>query len=56
MAEAEVIAFLSDKVAKWQLPDAVVFVPDLPHTATGKLLKIGVRETYKNYLVEHAKV
>ena len=56
VTEAEVIAFLSDKVAKWQLPDAVVFVPDLPHTATGKLLKIGVRETYKNYLVEHAKV
>ncbi len=49
---AEVIAFLADKVAKWQLPDAVVFVDELPHTATGKLLKTGVRETYKNYLVE----
>ena len=49
------ISFLSDKVAKWQLPDAVVFVADLPHTATGKLLKTGVRETYKNYLVESGK-
>jgi fatty-acyl-CoA synthase len=39
-------------VAKWQLPDVVVFVDELPHTATGKLLKTGVRETYKNYLVE----
>ena len=52
VTQDEVIAFLSDKVAKWQLPDAVVFVSELPHTATGKLLKTGVRETYKNYLVE----
>ena len=55
VTEADVVSFLSDKVAKWQLPDAVVFVPDLPHTATGKLLKTGVRETYKNYLVENGK-
>ncbi|MBC7750870.1 MAG: long-chain-fatty-acid--CoA ligase [Candidatus Saccharibacteria bacterium] len=53
---AEVIDFLADKVAKWQLPDTVVFVDELPHTATGKLLKTGVRETYKNYLVEHGLV
>ncbi len=53
---AEVITFLADKVAKWQLPDAVVFVDELPHTATGKLLKTGVRETYKNYLVENGLV
>ncbi len=53
---AEVIAFLADKVAKWQLPDTVVFVDELPHTATGKLLKTGVRETYKNYLVENGLV
>jgi fatty-acyl-CoA synthase len=56
VTEAEVIAFLSDKVAKWQLPDVVVFVDELPHTATGKLLKTGVRETYKNYLVEKGLV
>lgn len=53
---AEVINFLADKVAKWQLPDTVVFVDELPHTATGKLLKTGVRETYKNYLVENGLV
>ncbi len=56
VSEAEVIAFLGDKVAKWQLPDVVVFVDELPHTATGKLLKTGVRETYKNYLVEKGLV
>ena len=53
---AEVIDFLADKVAKWQFPDTVVFVDELPHTATGKLLKTGVRETYKNYLVENGLV
>ncbi|MBH1971514.1 MAG: long-chain-fatty-acid--CoA ligase [Moraxellaceae bacterium] len=56
VTEAEIITFLSDKVAKWQLPDVVVFVDELPHTATGKLLKTGVRETYKNYLVEKGLV
>lgn len=56
VTSAEVIAFLADKVAKWQLPDTVVFVDELPHTATGKLLKTGVRETYKNYLVENGLV
>src|SRR5690606_29027181 len=35
----ELLAFLADKVAKWWLPDDVVFVDELPHTATGKLLK-----------------
>ena len=54
--ESDVLTYLQDKIAKWQLPDAVVFVEELPHTATGKLLKTGVRETYKNYLVEKGLV
>ena len=45
--------FLEDKVAKWWLPDAVVFVDELPHTATGKLLKLGLRKDYANYLTEN---
>lgn len=43
----DIIAFLSDKVAKWWLPEDVVFVEELPHTATGKLLKTEVREKYQ---------
>lgn len=35
----DVIAHLESTLAKWQLPDDVVFVDELPHTATGKLLK-----------------
>jgi fatty-acyl-CoA synthase len=38
--------YLSDKVAKWWLPEAVVFVDELPHTATGKLQKTALRERF----------
>lgn len=51
---AEVIAHLSDKVAKWWLPDEVLFVEELPHTATGKLLKTALREQYRDYRLESA--
>ena len=44
--------YLEDKVAKWWLPDDIVFVGELPHTATGKLLKTGLREDYKEHLIK----
>ncbi|UZE96081.1 3-(methylthio)propionyl-CoA ligase [Alkalimarinus alittae] len=47
------IDYLSDKVAKWWLPDDVIFVTELPHTATGKLLKMKLRETYQDALSRH---
>jgi fatty-acyl-CoA synthase len=43
---AAVIAYLQDKVAKWWLPDGVVFIDDMPHTATGKISKKTLRERY----------
>ncbi|RZU36858.1 fatty-acyl-CoA synthase [Fluviicoccus keumensis] len=55
VTEQEVLDFLKDKIVKWWMPDAVVFVDELPHTATGKLLKTGVREQYKNWLVENGR-
>ncbi|MEW5891121.1 MAG: long-chain fatty acid--CoA ligase, partial [Pseudomonadota bacterium] len=45
----ELLKFYEGKVAKWWLPDDVVFVDALPHTATGKLLKTRLREDYRNY-------
>jgi len=36
-------------VAKWWLPDEIVFVKELPHTATGKLLKTKLREQYRDF-------
>lgn len=44
-----VLDFLSTRIAKWWLPDDVVVVPELPHTATGKLLKTRLREQYRDY-------
>jgi fatty-acyl-CoA synthase len=41
--------FLSPKFAKWQLPDAFVFVDELPHTSTGKLLKAELRRRYQDW-------
>jgi fatty-acyl-CoA synthase len=47
---ADVLRFYADKVPKWWLPDAVVVVPELPHTATGKLLKTALRARYRDHL------
>ena len=41
--------FLSSNFAKWQLPDDFVFLTELPHTSTGKLLKTKLREEYKDW-------
>jgi len=49
VSETDVIAYLGDKVAKWWLPDEVKFVEELPHTATGKILKRALRDEYKEY-------
>jgi fatty-acyl-CoA synthase len=45
-----ILDFLSDKIAKWWMPDDVVFVDNLPHTATGKLLKTELRAKYHGHL------
>ena len=42
----EALEFLKPRVAKWWLPNDVIFVEQLPHTATGKLLKTKLREDY----------
>jgi acyl-CoA synthetase (AMP-forming)/AMP-acid ligase II len=45
----DVLKFLEGKVANWWLPDDVAFVAELPHTATGKLLKMKLREMFKDH-------
>lgn len=47
-----VLAFLTDKVAKWWLPESVEFIDAIPHTATGKINKVGLREQFKGYQFE----
>lgn len=46
---ADVMAHLSARVAKWWLPDEILFVDELPHTATGKLLKTALRDRYRDH-------
>ena len=40
---------LTGQVAKWWLPDAIEFVEELPHTATGKLSKLTLRKQFSDY-------
>jgi acyl-CoA synthetase (AMP-forming)/AMP-acid ligase II len=49
VCEADIRAHLTGNVAKWWLPDAIEFVDELPHTATGKLSKRTLREQFKAY-------
>jgi fatty-acyl-CoA synthase len=45
----ELREFLAQTFAKWQLPDDFVFVAELPHTSTGKLLKSDLRRKYAEW-------
>jgi len=55
VGEAEIRNFLSGEVAKWWLPDAIEFVEDLPHTATGKLSKKDLRDRFRDYRFANAE-
>ena len=45
---------MAGKIAKWWMPDDVVFVDEIPHTATGKIQKIALRERFKDYVLPTA--
>ena len=47
-----ILDFLESKVAKWWLPDEIIFLKELPHGATGKLQKFELRDEYTNYYME----
>ncbi len=48
-ARDELLAFIETRVARWWLPDDVVFVDEIPHTATGKIQKTALREQFADY-------
>ena len=50
----EILGFMQGKIANWWMPDDVVFVPEIPHTATGKILKTALREQMKDYILPTA--
>ena len=48
---ASVLAVYEGKVARWWVPDAVVVLAELPHTATGKLQKNALRARFREHLI-----
>jgi fatty-acyl-CoA synthase len=51
----ELLGFYEGKVARWWIPDDVVFVDELPHTATGKLNKLKLREQFRDHILPTAR-
>jgi fatty-acyl-CoA synthase len=50
----ELLEWLKERVAKWWLPDEVVFIDAIPHTATGKIHKTVLREQFKDYKLKES--
>lgn len=51
ITEDKILAFFTDKIAKWQIPDKVIFVDSIPLGGTGKVLKKDLREVYGSVLL-----
>jgi len=47
----DILAFMRGKIASWWMPDDVVFMNEIPHTATGKIQKIALREQLRDYVL-----
>jgi fatty-acyl-CoA synthase len=45
----DILSFMQGKIAKWWMPDDVVFVNEIPHTATGKIQKTALRDQFRDY-------
>jgi fatty-acyl-CoA synthase len=45
----DILGYMQGKIAKWWMPDDVVFIDEIPHTATGKIQKTTLRERFKDY-------
>ncbi|MEC8813792.1 MAG: long-chain fatty acid--CoA ligase [Alcanivorax sp.] len=48
LTKEAMLEYLADKIVKWWMPDEVLFVEELPHTPTGKLLKRQLRDQYQS--------
>lgn len=53
-SKEDILDFMRSKTADWWLPDEVVFVAEIPHTATGKIQKTALREQYRNFILPTA--
>jgi len=49
-----IMEHLRPRVARWWMPDDVVFVDELPMTATGKVSKVALRERFRDHMLQTA--
>jgi fatty-acyl-CoA synthase len=54
-AKEDILGFMRGKIANWWMPDDVVFVDEIPHTATGKIQKVMLRDRFKDYELPTAR-
>ena len=54
LTKEDILGYMEGKIAKWWMPDDVVFVDEIPHTATGKIQKLTLRQTFKDYTLPTA--
>jgi fatty-acyl-CoA synthase len=52
LTKEEVLAYLADRVAKWQVPDDVVFIDEVPKTSVGKFSKKTLRDRFADYQLD----
>jgi len=53
-SRAEILDFMRGKIAGWWMPDDVAFVAEIPHSATGKVMKTALREQFRDYVLPAA--
>jgi fatty-acyl-CoA synthase len=54
VTKQEILKYLEGRIAKWWMPDDVIFVDEIPHTATGKIQKTALRDRFKNHALPTA--
>ena len=52
----EVLDYMEGKIARWWMPDDVVFVKEIPHTATGKISKLQLRRRFVDHKPRRARL
>lgn len=56
LTEDEVLAYFENKVARWQIPDMIIFVDALPINGTGKIVKAELRAQFSNALINNKAI
>lgn len=49
VSKADILGYLEGKIVKWWMPNDVAFIDEIPHTATGKIQKLMLREQFADY-------